>query len=130
MKQKFVVTLTLLLFGSLALAGENRLEPFEPSQNPDALYRLFHTHNIYTLLKLDTRAGQIWQVQWGQDQDSTSIFPINTKALAIGTKPGRFTLYPTHNMYTFILLDQEKGDTWHVQWGQTENQRFVAHMEE
>jgi hypothetical protein len=63
MKRKFVVTLTLLLFASFALAEESRLEP---TQNPNAPYRLFNTKNVFTLLKLDTRAGRIWQVQWGE----------------------------------------------------------------
>ncbi len=28
----------------------------------------------------------------------------------------RFALYPTQNIYTFILLDQVDGRTWQVQW--------------
>lgn len=59
MKRKLVVTMMSLLFASLALAEERQLEP---TQNPDAPYRLFNTQNIYTFLKLDTRAGRIWQV--------------------------------------------------------------------
>src|SRR5258706_1409198 len=103
MKGKLVFTVTLLLIAPLALAEEHRLEP---TQNPDAPYRLFNTQNIYTFLKLDTRVGQIWQVQWG-DKDHSFIEPINLKALASGGKAGRFTLYATSNVYTFILLDQE-----------------------
>jgi hypothetical protein len=124
MKRKFVVTVTLLLFASLALAEEFHLEP---TQNPDAPYRLFNTQNIYTFLKLDTRAGRIWQVQWG-DKDHRFIVPINPKALVSGGKPGRFTLYPTSNIYTFILLDQETGDAWHVQWGKPAD-RFIVHID-
>jgi hypothetical protein len=120
MKQKLVVTATLLLFASLALAQEIRPEP---TQNPDAPYRLFNTKNIYTLIKLDTRAGRIWQVQWG-DKENRFIAPLNEKALVSGGKPGRFTLYPTSNIYTFILLDQETGDAWHVQWG-SQAERFI-----
>ena len=29
---------------------------------------------------------------------------------------GRFTLYPTENMYNFLLLDQIDGDVYQVQW--------------
>lgn len=125
MKRNLVVTVTLLLFASLALAEEGQLEP---SQNPNAPYRLFNTKNIYTLLKLDTRAGLIWQVQWGMDKEHTFSEPINSKALVSGGKPGRFTLYPTKNIYTFILLDQETGDAWHVQWGETAT-RLIAHID-
>jgi hypothetical protein len=124
MKQKLVVTVTLFFFASLALAEELLLEP---TQNPDAPYRLFNTKNIYTFLKLDTREGLIWQVQWG-DKNHRLIEPINPKALASGGKAGRFTLYPTTNIYTFILVDQETGDAWQVQWGGT-GDRFIVHID-
>ena len=124
MKRKLVVTVTLLLFASLTLAEEARLEP---TQNPDAPYRLFNTQNIYTLLKLDTSAGRIWQVQWG-DKDHRFTVPITTIALVSGGRPGRFTLYPTSNIYTFILIDQETGDAWQVQWGNQES-RFIVQID-
>jgi hypothetical protein len=40
MRLKFVATVTFLLFASIALAEEARLEP---TQNPDAPYRLFNS---------------------------------------------------------------------------------------
>lgn len=33
---------------------------------------------------------------------------------------GRFTLYPTENMYNFILLDQIDGDVYQAQWSMEE----------
>ena len=36
---------------------------------------------------------------------------------------GRFFLYPTQNMYNFILLDQIDGRTWQVQWSTEKSQR-------
>jgi hypothetical protein len=125
MKRQLIIAMTLLLFATLALADEL---PSEPTQNPDAPYRLFNTKNIYTLLKLDTRDGRIWQVQWG-DKNHRFIQPINSTVLASGGKAGRFTLYPTSNIYTFILLDQETGDAWHVQWGGTAD-RFIVHIDD
>ena len=125
MKRTLAITATLLLFASLALADE--LRP-EPTQNPDAPYRLFNTKNIFTLLKLDTRDGRIWQVQWG-DKDHRFIEPLNPESLTSDGKAGRFTLYPTSNIYTFILLDQETGDAWHVQWGRAAD-RFMLRIKE
>jgi hypothetical protein len=124
MKRTLVVTVTMLLFASLTLAEE--LRP-EPTQNPNATYRLFNTKNIYTLLKLDTRDGRIWQLQWG-DKDHRYVSALNLKALVLGGRAGRFTLYPTSNIFTFILLDQETGDAWHVQWG-TGEERFIVPIE-
>ncbi|MCQ2053435.1 MAG: hypothetical protein MJZ03_05855 [archaeon] len=36
---------------------------------------------------------------------------------AENAKNGRFTLYATNNIYTFIMLDQVSGKLWQVQWG-------------
>jgi hypothetical protein len=124
MKRTLVVTVALLLFASLACSEELR----QPTQNPDVPYRLFNTSNVFTLLKLDTGAGRIWQVQWGADKDHRFVEAINLNSLASGGKPGRFTLYPTSNIYTFILLDQETGDAWHVQWGKPQD-RFIVHID-
>ncbi len=124
MKRMLAITATLL-FTPLAFAEE--LRP-EPTQNPDAPYRLFNTKNIFTLLKLDTRDGRIWQVQWG-DKDHRFIESLNPASLTPGGKAGRFTLYPTSNIFTFILLDQETGDAWHVQWGKASD-RFTLPIKE
>jgi hypothetical protein len=113
MNRLLAIAAALLVVASPVAAQEVRLEP---TQNPDAPYRLFSTKNIFTLLKLDTRDGRIWQVQWG-DKDHRFIEPLNSTSLSSVGKAGRFTLYPTSNVYTFILLDQESGDAWHVQWG-------------
>lgn len=86
------------------------------TQNPNATFRLFNTQNIYTLLKLDTRDGRIWQLQWGALGNRFSV-PLNPTPVVTTGQAGRFTLYPTKNIYTFVLLDQETGNTWHVQWG-------------
>jgi hypothetical protein len=122
--KRTLLTVTLLLFVSLVHAEEFRLEP---TQDPQVPYRLFNTQNTYTLLKLDTSTGRIWQVQWG-DKVHRFVEPLNLNALASGGKPGRFTLYPTSNIFTFILLDQETGDAWYVQWGKLLD-RFVVHID-
>ena len=40
-------------------------------------------------------------------------------------KNGKFKLYPTGNMYNFIMVDVESGNTWQVQWSTEKNQRLV-----
>ena len=40
-------------------------------------------------------------------------------------KNGRYKLYPTQNIYNFILLDVIKGYTYQVQWNIDEKKRFV-----
>ncbi|MCZ2153392.1 MAG: hypothetical protein LC114_05750 [Bryobacterales bacterium] len=99
MRKTMVIAAALLLFASLVSAQEAQLEP---TQNPEAVFRLFNTKNIYTLLRLDTRDGRIWQVQWGEKEHRFTA-PLNLIPLATGGKAGRFTLYPTTNIYAFIL---------------------------
>ena len=72
----------------------------EPTQRADAPYRLFRSKNIYTFLKLDTRTGQVWQLQWSTEPKERFIRPINSTPLADGKESSRFTLYPTQNVYT------------------------------
>jgi hypothetical protein len=58
------------------------------------------------------------QIQFDVSGSSRGSTVLNSQDLAMGKDkhPGRFTLYPTSNMYTFILLDQVDGGTWQVQW--------------
>lgn len=122
MKRNIAIIVMLLLFSSFAFADD---EHFNPAQNPDAPFRLFNTQNIHTLLKLNTRTGQIWQVQWG-DKEYRFTSPLNPKELISNGNPGRFSLYPTKNIFTFILIDQETGDTWQVQWGEIDERLILS----
>ena len=125
MKRVLLIVTALTLFAFPVLAQDNIPEP---SQKTDAPYRVFRSQNIYTFLKLDTRTGQVWLVQWGTDDQHRFVEPINLKVLVEGGSAGRFTLCPTLNIYTFILLDQENGKTWQVQWGDAQH-RFIVPIE-
>jgi hypothetical protein len=128
-----IVLLALCLISIPAAALDDFPLP-EPTQNPDAAFRIFRTQNIFMLLKLDTRTGQIWQVQWGNDDDHRFTAVINrTVLIPAGTvehptllKPGRFTLSPTWNIHTFILLDEKDGRTWQVEWGDATHRFILA----
>ena len=123
-----IILLTLCLSFVPAVAQIDAPFP-EPTQNPDATFRVFRTQNIFTLLKLDTRTGQVWQLQWSLDANNRFTVPINETALlpkqVTNFKPGRFTLTPTANIYTFILLDEEDGRTWQIQWGDEGHRAIV-----
>ena len=90
-------------------------------------YQLFPTKNTWTLLKLDTRNGRIWQVQYSIEGDDYRFeIELNSKSLAYSNDHnGRFTLIPTPNMYNFILLDQIFGYTYQVQWHTDSKKRMI-----
>lgn len=82
-------------------------------------YKMYQTENIYTLLKLDTATGKVWMVQYSLGDNVGMVVPVDDRTLLIpGIKEeaGRFELYPTKNMYNFILLDTKYGNTYQVQW--------------
>ena len=118
-----VLTLTTLT----AFATDNIKVDYDPPQKLDAKFKLFKTENNWNFLQLDTQTGRVWQVQFTVDNDSSRVrIPINTESLAKDGKPGRFTLYPTKNMYNFLLLDQENGKIWQIQYALDNNQMIKA----
>ena len=112
------IAVVFVLMGQVLAQSEGEFKP-SPQQRLDVGYRLFDTRNMWTKLLLDTRTGRVWQVAFTVKKDGVrGKLPINTKILANekNTSNGRFTLYPTDNMWTFILVDQENGNLWQCQF--------------
>lgn len=123
-----IVSLFLFMSCSQDKNKENR--PIKQEIKENARYKLFPTENIWTFLKLDTSNGKIWQVQYSIDNNYHGEIVLNNKTLVSSeaAENGRFTLYPTKNMYNFILLDQKDGKIWQVQWSVEEENRVVMPM--
>lgn len=92
-----------------------------------AVYKLFPTENMWTFIKLNTRNGKLWQVQYHTETNKRfeTVLSLISRAYYDEESNGRFTLYPTQNMYNFILLDQIDGRVWQVQWSIDYSKRFV-----
>ena len=126
---KRIVFFIIIVLASVNTFAQSTSEA--PSQNistdSTVVYRLFATRNMYTFIKLNTRNGQMWQVQWGTESQYrfentlSDIYRVNKD----DEKNGRFFLYPTTNMYNFILLDQIDGRVWQVQWSGEAEKRMV-----
>lgn len=128
MKKTFSIFLSIIFLTLANLFAEPMFS--EPTQNTNVRYRLFPTQNTWTFLKLDTVTGKILQVQYSVDGDDYRFeSPVNLKdiadALKIERKIGRFTLYPTRNIYNFIMLDQIDGRTYQIQWSMEPDNRFI-----
>lgn len=122
---KKILLLLLLVLSYVGYA--NAAEPatiVAPTTNAVNNYLLYPTTNIYTFLKLDTRNGKIWQVQYSMDDNEFEVV-LNSRELVTAGKPGQFALYPTTNNWTFLLLDTINGDVWHVQWSQEADNRGI-----
>lgn len=112
-----VCLLFLLIPGSSAnalTADQTITVKSDPEQAINVRFRLFETDNIYTHLLLDTATGKVWQVVRKSTDSRGMVIPINNTDLIAedGQHIGRFTLYPSYNMWTFLLLDQDDGRLW------------------
>lgn len=128
MKKMGIVALMSLALCCFAVAADEvTVTNLQPTQNVNACFRLFPTNNIWTFLKLDTRTGLVWQVQFGVEGPTDRFtVVVNDVQLASDTsKEGRFTLYPTRNMFNFLLIDQATGQMWQSQWSQTPKERGI-----
>lgn len=130
MKTKILI-LTCVCFAIVEFAQGQTTQP-DPIQqklvSENTIYQLFPTQNIWTFIKLDTRNGKMWQVHFTVSADKIygefmlNILPLVPKEKEVN---GRFTLYPTQNMYNFLLLDQIDGRVYQVQWAMEAEDRFV-----
>lgn len=88
-------------------------------------YKMYPTQHLYIKLKLDTQTGRIEQVQWSYVDKEEFITTINSTDLSSEYNMNSFELYPTQNMYQFILFDKATGRTWHVKWGFFDIDRWI-----
>jgi hypothetical protein len=82
---------------------------------------------MWTFLELDSATGLIWQVQYTvNDKDKRFKTVLNDIVLNNNEQVnGRWKLYPTQNMYQFLLVDVMFGTVIQIQWSTEENGRFI-----
>jgi hypothetical protein len=109
------------------MPGTERLKA--SPRRPDVRFTLTPTQNIWTFLLLDSTNGRVWQVQFAISEDaSTGRLAINEDALTPATSAhvGRFTLQETQNIFNFLLLDQDDGRVWQLQWSNETGSRGIV----
>jgi hypothetical protein len=112
-------------------APRSRERLIVPARRSDVRFTLTPTQNIWTFLLLDSDNGRVWQVN---DALSDSTFAgrlaINEEALtpAALAHVGRFTLQETQNIFNFLLLDQDAGRVWQIQWSNDESKRGIVRV--
>ena len=134
--KRFVAPCMLLFLVVMAGCNDNAQKTTSKEEVKEQLiqtygverFKLFSTQNMWTFIKLDTQTGLMWQVQYSVNEDEERFeYDLNHNPLITTDKKvnGRFELYPTQNIYNFILLDRIDGKTWQVQWSFDEENRAV-----
>jgi len=122
--KKYIITVVILLLtvGSFA---QNKTEKYEnglnqQNENYIRTYRVFPTANMWYFIKLNTRTGQMWQIEFDQKKTNQLDTPLNSSLLVEKQREvdNRFILYPTQNNWNYLLLDKINGKIWQVNWDQ------------
>lgn len=120
----------ITLFASLFLAVAAVAQSYGPMpardqhghpivRNEDVSFRLFPTQDNRVFLKLDTRTGHIWIIHFLDENfmkfRARVLYDIGLEK-PVPENIGRFMLYPTCNMFDFLLQDQFAGTTWLIHY--------------
>ena len=107
-------------------------------------YKVYPTENKEVSLKLDSATGEVWQVEIGVEtgeEIASKIDFISNKTDSTFEKVtdfsdvmknfrvaqnGRFELYPTDNIYEFLMVDTILGTTYQVQWHNQQEKRLIS----
>ncbi len=82
-------------------------------------YEMYPTRNIHNQLQLNTKTGEVKQIQ-----DDGQQWTICNGIEEYGKKEERFSLHETQNMWNFLLLDNYTGRVWQVQFS-TEGEEYM-----
>lgn len=114
----------LVLFTSFSFAATTFA-----NDNSNAVFKLVPTQNMWTFIKLDTSTGAVWQVHYKVGDNSlAAILPISLDALTPTPAKDTFDIYPTENIYNFLLIDCTDGRVWQVQWSYDIEKRFIRRI--
>jgi len=107
-------------------------------------YKVYPTENKRVSLKLDSATGEVWQVEIGVEtgeEIASKIDFISSKTDSTFEKVtdfsdvmknfrvaqnGRFELFPTNNIYEFLMVDTILGTTYQVQWHNQQEKRLIS----
>lgn len=74
-------------------------------------YILYDTDNIHNQLRLNTKTGEVYQIQ-----NDGQKFIVHGPVTRQNETVNRYALYKTENIWTFILLDTFNGKLWQCQF--------------
>lgn len=120
MKRSFIILAIALMTMGVAAQEHLQFNAVNHETNSALRYKLYPTFNMWTYLKLDTQTGRVSMLQYstkGRENEGELYIGIPMETYAGSeAKNGRYELYPTSNLWTFIMIDQINGNTYHIQW--------------
>lgn len=120
MKKLFILFAVAMMTVSAMAIDQLQFNAVNHETSTTLRYKLYPTFNMWTYLKLDTQTGRVWILQYStQGKSSEGEILIGSPAEVYSANQvvnGRYEIYPTTNMWTFLMIDQINGNTYHIQW--------------
>jgi hypothetical protein len=135
MKHRIIGAALLVAVLSASLPAQQGSPSAASSEDPkdrfDSRFALYPTQNLWVFLLLDSNNGRVWQVHYSvTDSGFAGNLALNDNELTPATSahPGRFALRETKNIFTFLLIDQDDGRVWQLQWSADEAKRGIVRV--
>lgn len=128
MKKGLILAILVASFVVVSAQSNSNITPIPPHYE-NARFVLYPTANMWNFIKLDTQTGKLWMVQYSVENNNRGETTLSDEDLLLPfmePKVGRFALYPTQNIYNFVMIDQFNGRTWQVQWAINDNEHRWA----
>lgn len=126
MKRLFLIFAVVMMAASAVAQEKLQFNDVNHQTNSTLRYKLYPTFNIWTYLKLDTQTGRVSMLQFsvnGRENEGEIYIGIPLEVyVGNDAKNGRYEIYPTSNIWTYLMIDQINGNTYHVQWSNKEPQ--------
>ena|SRR5690606_27643040 len=84
-------------------------------------FKLYQTRNIHNQLRLNTKTGEVWQIQ-----DDGLKFMVKSEITPYNDTENRYLLQITDNIWTFILLDRFSGKIWQCQFSASKADEILS----
>ncbi len=82
MKKLLIICfISLTTFYSFAQTNNKATKEVSLQNNGNATFRLFSTQNMWIFIKLNTRNGQMWLVQFSMKNEGRFVTPLNLESL-------------------------------------------------
>ena len=120
MKKYLFIIVVLFCVNNINAQDKLQFNGVNHETNDNVRYKLYPTFNMWTFLKLDTQTGKVSMLQFSveSEKNECELFVGAPLEVYIGDDVvnGRYEIYPTTNIWTFIMIDQINGNTYHIQW--------------
>lgn len=120
--EKRIIAILVAVIMTAGVIAQERMQfnAVNHETNSALRYKLYPTFDDGIFLKLDTQTGHVSMLQYSANnkENKGEIYIGIPTEVYEGNEAvnGRYEVYPTANMWVFLMIDQINGNTYHIRW--------------